>query len=140
MASRKLILFIILDLVVLLLFLLLLAYYGVSHVLFLVLGLLFLVMSAYDNRTDRLSAVLALLFNLPPASGNKRLNWLPLLLSLALIIYSLPLLLEHGLVNSIQRWSMQGGMFTRFAVWSLITTGVVILVAVYTTISSGRKP
>ncbi len=141
MANRKLILFVVFDLLALVVLLLLLVYYGMSHLLLLVLGFLFLFMSLYDNHTGQLSAVLALLLNI---SGNRdrggRLNWLPMLLSVVLVGYGFFMLLEHGAVNVGQRWVMQqGGMFPRFAVWTTLAAAVVILAAVLTTVRSNRK-
>lgn len=141
MAPRKLILLVVFDLLVLLVLLLVLAYYGMSHLLALVLGLLFLVMSLYDNRTGRFSTALALLFNFSahPDRGG-RLNWLPPLLSLVLIGYGFYMLMAHGAVNVGQRWTMQvGGVFPRFAVWASLAAAAVILAAVLTTLRSNRK-
>ncbi len=141
MATRKLILFVVFDLLILLALLLLLVYHGMSHLLLLVMGLLFLLMSLYDSRTGQLSAVLALMFNIHgnPGRGG-RLNWLPMVLSLILIGYGFYMLMMHGAVNVGQRWTMQeGGMFPQFAVWTALAAAVVILAAVLTSVRSNRK-
>jgi hypothetical protein len=141
MATRKLILFVVFDLLILLALLLVLVYYGMSHLLLLALGVLFLLMSLYDNRTGQLSAGLALMFNIHgnPDHGG-RLNWLPMVLSLILIGYGFYMLMTHGAVNVGQRWTMQeDGVFPQFAIWTALAAVVVILAAVLTTVRSNRK-
>ncbi|MEW5784684.1 MAG: hypothetical protein AB1767_06370 [Bacillota bacterium] len=119
-----------LDLLFLLLLLLFMVYFGLSHVFLLGLGILLLLLSLYDCRTGRLSSVTALLFGLPEVSDNGKLNWLPILLSLVLVFYSAPILKQHGLVNTAQRWAMQSGLFQRLALWSAAIAGLVIAAAV----------
>ena len=122
------------DLAAMLMLLLVLTYLGMSHVFLLVAGILFFWVTVYDSRTGRLSALFALIFSLPGPAEKGRLNWIPALLSLVLIIYSIPLLIKHGMVNQIQRVSMQAGLFPRFAIYAIAATSVDAAIAVYTVI------
>jgi hypothetical protein len=135
----KTVFLIIFDLVSMLLLLLFLTYFGMSHVFLLLSGMVFLFLCLYDSRTGRLSDLFILLFSLPAPVNYGRLNWIPALLSLLLVIYSMPILFEHGLVNTIQRSSMQGGLFPQFALWAGAVTAVIIALAVFSTVSNRGK-
>jgi hypothetical protein len=130
---------IIFDLVSMLLLLLFLTYFGMSHVFLLLLGTVFLFLCLYDSRTGRLSAVFTLMLSLPAPKDKGRLNWIPALLSLVLMIYSLPFLFKHGLVNTSQRAAMQGGLFSQFALSAGAAAAVIILVAVYSAVATRGK-
>ncbi len=133
------VLLIVFDLAAMLVLLLFLTYRGMSHIFLLVAGIFFFCITIYDNRTGRLSALFALMFSLPGPVEKGRLNWLPALLSLVLIIYSLPLFFKHGLVNHTQRVSMQTGLFPRFAIYAAAATSLIAAIAVYTVISYRGK-
>lgn len=139
MKSRQFILFMILDLVILMNLLLLSTYYGMSHIFLLALGVIFLLLSVYDRRTGRLSVALMILFDLPSPPEKEWINWLPVFFSLALVLYCLPLLLEHGFVDWPQRWAMQGGLFRRFSLWAAAGTALAIIAAVWATVKPFRK-
>lgn len=135
----KTICLIIFDLVSMLLLLLFMTYYGMSHLFLLLIGTVFFFLCIYDGRTGRLSAVFKLMFSLPEFPEKGRLNWIPVLLSLILVSYSLPLLMEHGLVNVSQRALMQGGLFPQFVLWAGAAAAIIILVAVYSAVSNRGK-
>lgn len=139
MAPRKLALFIALDLAILLVLLLVLTYYGMSHLALLAMGLLFLALTGYDLRSGSLSALFSAFFGFSEPDEVGRLRWLPVVLSALLLFLSLPVLLEHGLVNSAQRWAMQQGQFLRLAIPALIGGAVVIVVAVWTVLAGVSK-
>jgi hypothetical protein len=132
MTPRKIAVFITVDLAFLLLVLLLLAYYGMSHLLLLAMGLGFLILTAFDLRSGNLSAIFSdfMGFDNPEEIG--RYRWLPVILSTLLLILSIPVFLEHGLVNSAQRWAMQHGQFWRVALPAVLGGIAVIAVAVWT--------
>lgn len=133
------VLLIVFDLAAMLVLLLFLTYLGMSHLFLLVAGVFFFCLTAYDSRTGRLSILFALMFSLPEPVEKGRLNWIPALLSLVLIIYSLPLLYKHGLVNQIQRVSMQSGLFPRFAIYAAAATCLIAAIAVYSVIFNRGK-
>lgn len=139
MGVRKFILLTVADLVILLLLLLLLAYYGLSHIFIIVLGAILLFLSAYDNRHGRLSAVLGLFLALPDPPEKTWLNWLPVALSLALVLYGLPQLLAHGPIDWVQRRAMQEGLFLKFSLWASAVTALIITAAVCSILRSYRK-
>lgn len=136
---RKTICLIVLDLLSMLLLLLFLAYYGMSHLFLLLTGIVFLFLCIYDSRTGHLSTLFVLMFSLPDLKEKGRLNWIPVLLSLILVFYSLPLIVEHGLVNVSQRTVLQGGLFPQFALYAGIAAFVIILAAVYSAVSNRGK-
>ncbi|HOB87326.1 MAG TPA: hypothetical protein PKO38_06535 [Bacillota bacterium] len=139
MSTKKLILFLALDLAVLALLLLASAYYGMVHLLLLFLGLLLVILGALDYYNGIVSRMLAVLFKLPGSEKRSLLDLLPVLLSLLVVIYSSLLLFQHGPVNQVQRQVMQGGLFPTFCCWTLAGTGVVIAIAAAVTWWSERK-
>jgi hypothetical protein len=138
MQSRKYAIFIALDLALLLLILLLLAYYGMSHLMLMLLGLLFLVVTFYDLRSGNLSLFFSQFMGLPDPKDIGKIRFLPLILSALLLILSLPVFLEHGLVNEAQRFAMQQGQFFRVAIPAIFGGLVVIAVAVWTLYRGNR--
>jgi len=132
-------LFIALDLAVLLIILLLLVYYGMSHLLLLAMGLLFLVLIIYDLRSGNFSKFFSGFLGLSTSGELGRLKWLPVILSLVLLMLSLPVFLEHGLVNEAQRWAMQQGQFIRVALPAIAGSIAVIAIAVWTIFSDSSK-
>lgn len=131
--------FIALDLAVLLIILLLLVYYGMSHLLLLAMGLLFLVLIIYDLRSGNFSKFFSGFLGLSTSGELGRLKWLPVILSLVLLMLSLPVFLEHGLVNEAQRWAMQQGQFIRVALPAIAGSIAVIAIAVWTIFSDSSK-
>lgn len=132
--------FIALDLAVLLIILLLLVYYGMSHLLLLAMGLLFLVLIIYDLRSGNFSKFFSDFLGLSNSGELGRLKWLPVILSVVLLMLSLPVFLEHGLVNEAQRWAMQQGQFIRVALPAVAGGIAVIAIAVWTIFSDSSKP
>lgn len=139
MFIRRFILFITADLVLLALLLLFFTYYGLGHIFLLVLGIALFSLSLYDSSTGQLSMILAALFGLEERPAGRKLNWLPALLSLVLIIYGTALFWEHGLINEAQQLAMQDGLFPFFALYVFIATVVVIFFAVYTASRKNKK-
>lgn len=138
MQSRKYAILIALDLALLLLILLLLAYYGMSHLLLMLLGLFFLVVTLYDLRSGNLSLFFSQFMGLPEPGDIGKLRFLPLILSALLLILSLPVFLEQGLVNEAQRYAMQQGQIFRVAIPAVLGGLAVIAVAVWTIYSGSR--
>jgi len=138
MTPRKVAIFITVDLVFLLGLLLYFSYYGLSHLIMLLLGLGFLFISIYDLRTKILSQLFSDFLNLsgPEELGNMR--WLPVVLSALLLFLSLPVALEHGLVNTAQRWAMQEGQFARVAI-PAIAGGIIVITLALWTLFKGVK-
>jgi hypothetical protein len=132
-------LFIALDLAVLLIILLLLVYYGMSHILLLAMGLLFLVLIIYDLRSGNFSKFFSGFLGLSNSGELGRLKWLPVILSVVLLMLSLPVFMEHGLVNEAQRWAMQQGQFIRVALPAVAGGIAVIAIAVWTIFSDSSK-
>ena len=140
MNYKKAIIFIVLDLVTLLAAILLFAYFGLSHLFMLFLGGLFLVLALYDLRSGELSALFSAFLGFPEGDEFKRFQWAPILLSTLLLAVSLPALLEHGLVNSGQRWAMQQeGQFMRLLIPAVSAGALVIAMAVFTVIKGLKK-
>ncbi len=135
---NKVAIFIVLDLTVLLVILLVLAFYGMSHLLLLIMGFMFLVLTIYDLRSGNLSKIFSEFFGFSDDIEIYRFRWLPVVLSALLLMLSLPVLLEHGLVNNAQRWAMQQGQFIRVAV-PAITGGIVVMVIAVWTIYTGSR-
>lgn len=136
---NKIAIFIVLDLTVLLIILLLLAYHGMSHLLLLLMGLLFLVLTIYDLRSGNLSKIFSEFLGVSGAGELGRFRWLPVMLSALLLMLSLPVFLDHGLVNSAQRWAMQQGQFIRVAVPAVAGGIAVMAIAVWTIYTGSRK-
>lgn len=131
--------FIALDLAVLLIILLLLVYYGMSHLLLMAMGFLFLVLIIYDLRSGNFSKFFSGFLGLSNSGELGRLKWLPVILSVVLLMLSLPVFLEHGLVNEAQRWAMQQGQFIRVALPAIAGSIAVIAIAVWTIFSDSSK-
>ncbi len=139
MTPRNVALFITLDLAFLLALLLFLSYYGLSHLLILFMGLLFLVLTLYDLRSGALSELFSNFLNLSGPDELGPIRWLPVILSALLLFLSLPVLLEHGLVNSAQCWAMQHGQFARVALPALAGGVAVIAIAIWTLFKGSKN-
>ncbi len=139
MKSRKFALFIALDLALLLFILLLLAYYGMSHMFIMAMGLLFLLLTFYDLRSGNLSALFSEFMGLSNPEELGKFRVLPLILAALLLILSVPVFLDNGLVHDAQRYAMQQGQFLRVAVPAILGGLAVIAVAVWTIISGSDK-
>ncbi len=137
----KMALLIVVDLVLLLFLLLLLSYYGMSHLAMFAMAIFFLFLTVYDLKSGALSTLFSGILGLEDSAGGAgRLRWLPVVLSVLLLALSLPVLLEHGLVNSAQRWAMQQqGQFLRLAVPAVVGGALVIAVALWTLFAGGKK-
>lgn len=138
MTPRNLTIFIAIDLVVLLFILLLLSYFGMSHLMLLVMGCIFMVLTFYDLQTGVLSAFFSDFLGFDNVTDLGRLKFVPLILSALLLFLSIPVLLEHGLVNDGQRWAMQQGNFLRIAIPAIVG-GVVVIAAAAWTVYRGSK-
>jgi len=138
MTPRNLTIFIAIDLVVLLFILLLLSYFGMSHLMLLLMGLIFMVLTFYDLQTGVLSAFFSDFLGFENVTDLGRLKFVPLILSALLLFLSIPVLLEHGLVNDGQRWAMQQGNFLRIAIPAIVG-GVVVIAAAVWTVYRGSK-
>ncbi len=132
-------LFIAVDLIVLLSLLLLLSYYGLSHLAMLAMGLLFLMLTLYDLQSGVLSQFFSEFLGLAGPGELNRLKWVPVMLSTLLLVLSLPVFLEHGLVNTTQRWVLQQGQFLRLALIAAGGAAAVIFIAVLTIFKGGKK-
>ncbi len=139
MTSRNLSIFIAVDLAVLLLILLVLSYYGMSHLMLLIMGLVFLILTLYDLNTGKLSAIFSEFMGLSDSAEIEKLKWIPVFLSSLLLILSVPVFIEHGLINSEQRWAMQHGYFLRLAIPAVIGGAAVIVVAVWTVVAGSKE-
>lgn len=139
MKSRKFALFIALDLALLLFILLLLAYYGMSHIFIMAMGLLFLLLTFYDLRSGKLSALFSEFMGLSNPEELGKFRVLPLILAAMLLVLSVPVFLDNGLVHDAQRYAMQQGQFLRLAVPAILGGLAVIAVAVWTIISGSDK-
>lgn len=138
MTPRNLTIFIAIDLAVLLFILLLLSYFGMSHLMLLLMGFTFLLLTLYDLQTGVLSAFFSDFLGFENVTDLGRLKFVPLFLSALLLFLSLPVLLEHGLVNENQRWAMQHGFFLRIAIPAIIG-GLVVIAAAAWTVYRGSK-
>lgn len=136
---NKVAVFIVLDLTVLLIILLLLAYYGMSHLLLLLMGLSFLVLTICDLRSGNLSKIFSEFLGVSDGGELGRFRWLPVMLSALLLMLSLPVFLDHGLVNGAQRWAMQQGQFIRVAVPAVAGGIAVMAIAIWTIYTGSRK-
>lgn len=132
MTPRNLTIFIAIDLAVLLFILLLLSYFGMSHLMLLAMGCIFMALTFYDLQTGVLSAFFSDFLGFDNVTDLGRLKFVPLILSALLLFLSIPVLLEHGLVNDGQRWAMQQGNFLRVAIPAIVGGAVVIAAAVWT--------
>ena len=119
-------LFIALDLAFLLIILLFLAYYGMSHLLLLAMGLVFLTLTIYDLRSGNLSKIFSEFLGLSDSEDLGKMRWLPVILSGLLLMLSLPVLLENGFVNNTQRLAMQHGQLFRVAIPAVVG-GIVVI-------------
>ncbi|MGM0652494.1 MAG: hypothetical protein ACQES4_06915 [Bacillota bacterium] len=138
MTPRNLTIFIAIDLAVLLFILLLLSYFGMSHLMLFMMGLVFLVLTLYDLQTGVLSAFFSDFLGFENVSDLGRLKAVPIVLSTLLLFLSLPVVLEHGLINENQRWAMQHGSFLRIAIPAIVG-GVVVIAAAAWTVYRGSK-
>ncbi len=138
MTSRNLAIFIAADLALLLLLLLFLSYHGMSHLMLLFMGLTFLLLTLYDLKTGHLSAFFSEFLGLDSAAELDKFRWLPVGLSSLLLVLSVPVLMEHGLVNVDQRWAMQHGSFLRIAIPAALGGLAVIAVATWTVYRGSR--
>jgi hypothetical protein len=139
MSPRRIALFVAVDLAVLLALLLVLTYYGMSHLALFMMGLIFLAITIIDLRSGLFSEMFSAFFGFSEPDEIGRIKWLPVIMSLVLISLSLPVLLEHGFINSGQRWAMQDGRFLRIALPAAIGGLVVMAIAVLTITSGLRK-
>jgi len=139
MTSRNMAIFISADLAMLLIVLLLLSYYGMSHLFLLAMGLILLMISLYDLRTGIFSELFSDFFGLSDPDEQSRVKWIPVILSTILLFLSVPVFIEHGFINSAQRWAMQDGHFIRLAIPALTGGIVVIAVAVWTIFIGSNK-
>ncbi len=138
MSARNIAIFIAADLAVLLALLLLLSYFGMSHLMLIAMGLVFLLLTLYDLKSGSLSIFFSEFLGMSGPEELTRLKWLPVILSAILLFISLPVLLEHGFVNEGQRWAMQRGQFARIALPAIVG-GVVVITAAIWTVYSGTK-
>ncbi len=138
MTPRNVAIFITLDLAVLLTLLLFLSYYGMSHLVIMVMGLVFLMITLYDLRTGNLSGLFSEFLGMSDPEELGTLRWLPVILSVILLYFSVPVFLEHGLINSPQRWAMQHGQFIRVAL-PAIGGGVAVIAVALWTLFHGSK-
>ncbi len=139
MAPRKVAFFIALDLAALIVVLLVLVYFGMSHLLLLLMGLGFLLLTFYDLRSGNLSALFSDLLGFSDPVELGKLRWLPVVLSTLLLILSLPVFIEYGFINEAQRWAMQNGQFVRVAVPAIVGSMAVIVIAVWTVFAGSKK-
>ncbi|MDY6826015.1 MAG: hypothetical protein SVV67_02395 [Bacillota bacterium] len=139
MKPRQTALFIILDLTVLLVLLLVLAYYGMSHLAITFLGFLLLVICLIDMHNGIFSEMFSAFIGFTESEEKSKLRWLPVALASLLLIFSLPILFEHGWINHDQRWAMQHGQFLRLAVPAILGGLAVMGVAVMTIFRGMKK-
>ncbi len=139
MNPRTVALFIAIDLASLLTVLLVLSYYGMSHLLLLLLGLVILIAAVYDLQSGLLSAYFSDFLGLESPSELGRFRWLPVILAAILLMLSLPAVFNYGLVNEGQRWAMQQGQFIRVALPAAVGGLAVIAIAVGTILSGTAK-
>ena len=97
-----------------------------------------MVLTLYDLQTGALSTFFSDFLGFENATDLGRLKYVPLVLSALLLFLSLPVLLEHGLVNDGQRWAMQHGNFMRIAIPAIVG-GVVVIAAAVWTVYRGSK-
>lgn len=132
---RRYILLLLLDTLLMVLLILLFTYFGMAHLILLFFGLLCFVMTWYDYRSAHLSEFFALLLGMSTIERNKKLNLLPILLSLIPMVYGFNYLFRYGVINTGQRCAMQEGQFFLFSFWFVVLTlfclaaliGVIIL-------------
>ena len=139
MTPRNIAIFITLDLTFLLALLLFLSYYGLSHLLIMTMGLLFMVLTLYDLKNGALSELFSDFLGLSGTDELGSIRWLPVILSGLLLFLSLPVLLEHGLVNTTQRWAMQQGQFARVALPAIAGGLVVIAISIWTLFKGSKN-
>lgn len=131
LSYKRLVVILFLDFVIFALLILLFTYFGMSHVIFTLVGLLILLLGVYDISTGQLSKMVALLLGLPIFSGvsSKILNYLPVLISLGLLVYSLPQFWYHGLINDSQQRVMQQAHLSSMALGLLAACLLITLLA-----------
>ncbi len=139
MKTRNIAIFVALDLATLLAVLLVLSYYGMSHLMILLLGAVLLILALYDLSSGLLSAFFSDFFRLETPADLGRFKIMPVMLAAFLLVISAPVVFEHGLVNEGQRWAMQHeGQFLRIALPAAIG-GLVVIAIALGTIYAGRK-
>lgn len=140
MKRTNFILFLLLDFSSLAAVFLIFTYYGMCHILLLFLGLLFFFLGIYDLRTGVLSLLIRQLFGLSRKEKQSGiLNLIPVMLSVIVVLYSLPLLLQHGLINTSQESLMQGNIFIQFTIMLIGATLFVLIAAAGSYFWGGRK-
>ena len=140
MKPKTIALFIAVDLATWLIVLLVLSYYGMSHLLILLLGFIILIAAIYDLQSGQLSTFFSDFLGLESSTDLGRFRLLPVILAALLLFLSLPVVFEHGLVNEAQRWAMQqGGQFIRVALPASFGALAVIAIAVGTILSGLKK-
>lgn len=140
MKPRTVALFIAVDLASWLILLLVLSYFGMSHLLILMLGVIILIAALYDLQSGELSAFFSNFLGLESPNDLGRFRWLPVILAALLLFLSLPVVFEHGMVNEAQRWAMrQGGQLFRVVLPAAVGGLAVIIIAVGTILSGIKK-
>ncbi len=132
--------FIAADLAGWLILLLVLSYYGMSHLLILSLGLIILFAALYDLQCGQLSAFFSAFLGLEGSGDLGRFRWLPVILAALLLFLSLPVVFEHGWVNETQCWAMQqDGQLIRVLMPAAVGGLAVIAIAVGTILAGLKK-
>jgi hypothetical protein len=139
MKPRTVALFITIDLVTLLIVLLVLSYYGMSHLFLLLLGIVILILAIYDLQSGLLSALFSDFLGIENPSELGRFRWLPVILAALLLLLSLPVVFKHGFTNEAQRWAMQHGQFIRVALPAIVGGLAIIAIAVGTILSGSKN-
>jgi hypothetical protein len=139
MKIRNVAIFVALDLATLLFVLLILSYYGMSHLMILLLGAVLLMLALYDLQSGLLSAFFADFLGLENPANLGRFKLLPVILAALLLLMSTPVVFEHGWVNETQRWAMQqGGQLIKVALPAVVG-GIVVIAIALGTICAGSK-
>ncbi len=140
MKPRTVAIFIAVDLASWLILLLVLSYFGMSHLLILMLGVIILIAALYDLQSGCLSAFFSDFLGLESPNNLGRFRWLPVILAALLLFLSLPVVFEHGMVNEAQRWAMQqGGQLIRVVLPAAAGGLAVIIIAVGTILAGIKK-
>ncbi len=129
MNNRQMLILILGDLLVFSLLLFLFTYLGMVHLFLALLGGIIFLLGVYDLLTGHLSAILSLVLGFPGEfSGSYRkkniLNYLPLVVSVFFLAYSVPMIWQKGWIIEQHREMMQEAYF------SFLTLGVIVLAAV----------
>lgn len=121
-----------LDLALLLIVLLVLSFYGMSHLMIFLLGIIILALALIDLRSAFFSTMFSKLLGLDGPGELRSIKWLPVIMAALLLGLSLPVVIEHGVVNETQRWAMQHGQLIRVALPAAVGGVAVMLIAVWT--------